>query len=414
MIRVFIYVLLILMTVFFVNADSNNNQGYIYGKITIRNGDTFRGPIRWGNEETFWHDLFNSTKEENEYADIIPEKDLDEIETDSENDNGVERFIKGLFRKNRRYSPITVDHIFACRFGEIKTMKFWGTKTVLLTLKNDERIEVKGGSNDIGTDVYILDETVGEQKLKWDDIRKIEFMPVPDGLTKKFGTPLYGTVDSKAGKFSGYIQWDIQECLDTDELDGDYNNKDMSIKFGEIKSIEKYRSGSLVSLNSGKEYYLRNSNDVDDDNRGIIINDLKFGRVQIEWEEFDRVDFDKVPQSPIPGYDDFKPPRKLTGTVETSTGKTYEGRFVYDIDEEWDFELISGYNEKVQFFFPIRNIDLIEPSGRCCSKIILKNGKTIELEDERDINKDNDGLLLWESEDPVYIPWRIVKKIKFK
>jgi hypothetical protein len=414
MIRVLIYILLIIMTVFVVDADSNKDRGFIYGEITVKNGDIFRGPIRWGNEETFWHDLFNSTKDENEYADLISEKDLEEIKNDSVDDNGIERFFKGLFRKNRRYSPITVDHIFACRFGEIRTMKLWGTETVLLTLKNDEKIEVNGGSNDIGTDIHIFDENAGKQKLKWKNIRKIDFMPVPGELKEKFGTPLYGTVSSKAGKFSGYIQWDIQECLDTDELDGDYEDNDMSIKFGEIKSIEKYRKGSLVTLYSGKEYYLHNSNDVDDDNRGIIINDHQFGRVQLEWNEFDRVDFDKVPQSPIASYDDFIVPRKLAGTVETRNGETYNGRFVYDIDEEWDFELISGYNEQVQFLFPIRNIDLIEPSGRCCSRITLKNGKTLELENERDVNKDNDGLLLWESEDPVYIPWRKITKITFK
>jgi len=45
-----------------LSAESNIDQGSIYGKITLTDGSTLQGPIRWGTEETFWHDLFNSSK----------------------------------------------------------------------------------------------------------------------------------------------------------------------------------------------------------------------------------------------------------------------------------------------------------------------------------------------------------------
>lgn len=409
------YVLAFLIVTGLVYADNNNkDQGFIYGEITTKNGDIYRGPIRWGKEEAFWHDMFNSTKEDNEYADLIPDKDLRELREHRDNDEGgFGDFIRELFGKSRGYSNVTTIHQFVCRFGDIKSMKMWGSDTVLLTFKNGDKTEVSGGSNDVDTKIHVIDQKSGKQTLGWKKIRKIEFLAVPHTLEKKFGEPLYGTVKTDSGNFKGFIQWDHDECLSTDVLDGDYKNRDMEIKFGEIKSIKKHRRGSMVTLHSGKEYYLTGSNDVNKGNRGIIINDLHFGKTLVEWDEFTGVEFDKTPGTPIPGYDQFIEPKELSGTVETTDGKTYSGRIVYDIDEAMDFELISGEQENIKYNIPGRNIDVIEPVGRCCSGVTLKNGKTLKLEDSRDIDKDNAGLLVWDKEEPVYIPWRKVEKIKF-
>ena len=410
-----ICVLALLMAAGIVYADGNNkDQGYIYGEITVKNGDTYQGPIRWGKEEAFWHDMFNSTKDDNEYADLIPDKDLRELkERRDDDEGGFGNFIRELFGRSRGYSNVTTTHQFVCRFGDIKSMKMWGSDTVLLTFKNGDKTEVTGGSNDIDTKIQIIDQKAGKRTLEWENIRKIEFMPVPRALDQTFGEPLYGTVKTDSGNFKGFIQWDHEECLSTDELDGDYKNRDMSIRFGEIKAIEKQRRGSLVTLYSGKDYYLTGSNDVNDDNRGIIINDLQVGKVLVDWDEFIGVEFEKTPGTTIPGYNDFIESKTLSGTVETKDGKTFSGRMVYDIDEALDFELISGEHENIQYNLPIRNIAVIEPLRRCCSRITLKNGQSLELEDSRDVDKDNAGLLVWEEDEPVYVPWRKVEKIKF-
>jgi len=413
--KIIICVLAFLAIACMAYADSpNKDQGFIYGEITVKNGDTYRGPIRWGKEEAFWHDMFNSTKDDNEYADLIPDKDLRELsERRDDGEGGFGNFIRELFGKSRGYSNVTTTHQFVCRFGDIKSMKMWGSDTVLLTFKNGDKTEVTGGSNDIDTKIHIIDQAAGKRTLEWENIRKIEFMPVPRALGQTFGEPLYGTVKTDSGNFKGFIQWDHDECLSTDELDGDYKNRDMTIRFGEIKSIEKQRRGSLVTLHSGKDYYLTGSNDVNDGNRGIIINDLQVGKVLVDWDEFIGVEFEKTPGTPIPGYDDFIESKTLSGTVETKDGKTYSGRIVYDIDEALDFELISGEQKNIQYNLPIRNIAVIEPLKRCCSRITLKNGQALELEDSRDVDKDNAGLLVWEEDEPVYVPWQKVEKIKF-
>ncbi|MGD2084657.1 MAG: hypothetical protein PVH61_00590 [Candidatus Aminicenantes bacterium] len=394
-----------------VNAAGHNDGGFIYGKITMKDGDRFQGPIRWGTEETFWHDMFNSTKEENEFSIYLSSQDMRELRRQSRRKEGIGGFFRRLFGGTRSYSDAIPTHQFVCRFGEIKKMEMRGRRAVFLTFKNGDKLEVSGGSNDINAKINILDREAGELTLKWNKIRMIEFMAVSQPLKKKFGEPLYGTVNTPSGQFKGFIQWDHQECVDTDKLDGDWENGDISIELGKIKSIEKYRRGSLVTLHSGKEYYLYGSNDVNDDNRGIVINDLNFGKIILYWDEFDQVEFEKTPALPS-GYDDFVEPKQLVGKVETKNGKIYTGRIVYDLDEAVDFELISGEYDDIEYNIPLRNIETIVPLGSFSSKITMKNGKTIELENSRDVNGDNDGLLVWEDEEPVYIPWRTIRKIE--
>jgi hypothetical protein len=414
--EVIIFVLAFLVVSNPVNADVNTDQGFIYGKITMKDGKTFQGVIRWGTEETFWHDMFNSSKLENEFSDYLSGKDLREMRAERYDDErrGIGGFFKRLLGRSRKHFDVLPVHQFVCRFGEIKKMEMLGSRSVLLTFKNGERKELSGGSNDIRANIHILDQEIGELHIKWRKIQMIEFMGISQPLKEKFGQPLYGKVETEAGVFKGFIQWDHQECVDTDKLDGKCEEGKMSIEFGEIKSIEKYRRGSLVTLNSGKEYYLYGTNDVNDDNRGIIINDLHVGKIMVDWDEFIGVEFAQNPGTPLPSYDDFAEPKTLSGEIKTKDDRIYSSRIVYDLDETMDFELISGYYEGIQYKIPIRNINTIVTVGGCCSKITMKNGKKIELEDGRDVNRDNDGLLVWEDDHPVYIPWRKVREIKFK
>jgi hypothetical protein len=394
-----------------VNAAGHIDQGFIYGKITMKDGDVFKGPIRWGKEEAFWHDMFNSAKAGNDYSIYLSSQDMRELKRKLRREEGIGGFFKRLFGGTNHSDNLTT-HQFVCRFGEIKKMEMRGRNTVFLTLKNGEKLEVSGGSNDINAKIHVIDQEVGELTLKWKRIRMIDFMAVPQSIEKKFGEPLYGTVETKSGQFKGFIQWDHQECLDIDELDGESEDGDISIQFGKIKSIEKYKRGSLVTLHSGKEYYLDGTNDVNDDNRGIIINNLNFGKIRVEWDEFDKVEFERNTSAPA-GYDDFVEAKQLEGEITTKDGKILTGRIVYDLDETMDFEIIDGNRDDIEYEIPLRNIDKIIPLGTCCSDIFLKNGKTIQLEDKRDINRENDGLLIWEGEDPQYIPWKKIKKIQF-
>ena len=58
-----------------------NNSSYIYGTIITESEEEYTGFIRWGKEEMYWHDIFNSVKVESFKApDKIIENVLEQID----------------------------------------------------------------------------------------------------------------------------------------------------------------------------------------------------------------------------------------------------------------------------------------------------------------------------------------------
>jgi hypothetical protein len=151
-------------------------------------------------------------------------------------------------------------------------------------LQNGTRITLKGeGYNDVGTNVRVMDDELGEIDLSWSRISTVEFLKAPKKITNKFGKPLYGTVEAFGKNFTGYIQWDHDERLSSDKLDGDTDDGKLAIEFEKIKSIERRGSRSLVVLKSGREVVMSGSNDVDKSNRGIIIMNSEWVAVDVPW-----------------------------------------------------------------------------------------------------------------------------------
>ena len=261
------------------------DAGYIYGKVTTIDGKSFEGPLRWGKEEVFWTDLFNSAKQENNNLQYLSR---DQRHALMERHEGWgEGFVQWVANK-MSYDTDEYDHThqFVCQFGEIKSLRPFSRNRVDVTLQNGEKVEVSGeGYNDIGTEVKVIDPEIGEIALSWGRIEVIEFSEAPGKLSSGFGEPLFGTVDTYAGTFTGYIQWDHDERLSTDKLDGDTDDGDLSIEFGNISTIERegYNSSHVV-LKSGRDMDLRGSNDVNSENRGIIVTTEKLGRIDIPWK----------------------------------------------------------------------------------------------------------------------------------
>jgi len=71
---------------------------------------------------------------------------------------------------------------------------------------------------------------------------------------------------------------------------------EVDIEFGYIATINKRNSrSSEITLFSGDQFRLRGSNDIDDDNNGIIIHTDDDDEVVIEWDEFEKLEFEKKP-----------------------------------------------------------------------------------------------------------------------
>ncbi len=384
------------------------DDGFIYGTLTTIDGDTYTGQIRWGKEEAYWTDIFNGTKEDNDNYRHLSRDERDDLRRDRGRRNGW-RWSGIRVNWNSDYETT---HEFQARFGDISKIEMRRRSEVELTLRNGEQFYIEDGSNDFGADITIMDDEMGKMKFRWSRVEMVEFKDAPKNLSSKLGEPLYGTVEYYGGELTGVIQWDHDERLSTDKLDGDTRDGDMAIEFGKLRSIERDRSGSNVVTKSGRELYLRGSNDVNSENRGIIVT-TDFGRVDIPWREFKKVTFADKPSS-IRNYSSFSGLKKLSGTVKTSDGETLSGDIIFDLDEEYNFEMLQGKDDDVEYIIPMESIKTIIPKNYDNSRVILKNGTELMLGEARDVSEDNDGVLVFTSNgDPTYVRWEDVKEITF-
>ncbi len=397
--------MLFLFTAF--NVTAQNDEGFIYGKVITIDDDVYQGLIRWDDEEIFWFDLFNSTKQGNEFLRHLSRDDKERLE--DEHSDWFDNW--DLFDSGES----DYDHTFVCQFGDISKIRILDSDEVMLTFKDGTTFDLEGGSNDIGTTIYVLDEELGEFGIKWSRIDEVVFMPAPEYLERKYGEPIYGTVYTEKGDaFSGYIQWDHDERLSVDELDGDHDDGDVSIRFEKIKSIEKTGSGSDVVLASGREMYLRGSNDVNRENRGVIVNVPDFGRIDIPWDEFEKVEFDLDHKKSGPGYETYPVPERLTGTVFLEDETTVSGLIIFDLDESYDFEIIQGELDDMEFLIPLRYIKVIDPKNYNFTKIEFRDGKKVILGEMHDVTYDNYGVLVMSDDEYQYYLMREIEKIEFK
>jgi len=388
---------------------SAQDEGFIYGKVTTIDDNTYTGQIRWGKEEAFWTDMFNAGKRFNDNLQYLSQEERDHLEEYRHQRS------HNWYEFNIRFGERDFTHQFTTQFGNIKALYFTGRERVDVELKNGEKIEVLGeGYNDIGGKIRVFDVELGKVELRWSRIDKIEFSPTPSTLKEKFGDPLYGTVKTYNGDFTGFIQWDHDERISTDKLDGDTRDGDLSIEFGKIKSIEREGGGSNVVLKSGRELYLRGSNDVNGENRGIIVTDNKFGRVDIPWREFKMATFEDNAPNSGPSYNNFGAPKELKGTIKTTSGTSLSGRIIFDLDEALDTEVLQGNDDELEYIIPFKNIKRIAPKSYSYSNVELKNGLKFLLGESQDTDERNDGVLVFKgSKDPEYVRWEDIDEIIF-
>ncbi len=387
-------------------TNAQNTEGLIYGKV-YTGDNVYLGQLRWGKEEAFWNDHFNASKTSNKNNDYRPRnRDSD----DGSWSNFDWSFSSIWDNKSSK------THQFVTQFGDIKIIENYGGQA-LLTLKDGTEVMVNGsGYNDLSPSVRVLDGELGEVSIKWSRVEKVEFLPTPANLKPTMGIGLFGTVNVyRKGDLTGYIQWDHDERLSTDKLDGDTRDGDLSISFSKIRSIESGRGGSDVELLDGRKFYLTGSNDVNSENRGIIITIEGVGKVDVPWKVFNSVRFDPNANSTGASYVSYKVPRRLSGTVHTYDDDRLRGRIVFDLDEALDIEFLEGKDDELEYRIPFRNIKSIRPKNYNYSQIELRNGGTILLGDGRDVSDSNDGILVFtrENAEPEYISWKKVSKIVF-
>jgi hypothetical protein len=105
------------------------------------------------------------------------------------------------------------------------------------------------------------------------------------------GSRLYGTVVTRGGdSYTGELTWDDDEQFTWEMLNGELDDVEFSVEFGNIERIVRARSGVTVTLRDGRTFDLSGNNDVDSGNRGLTIR--TDGRdYDVDWGDFAEVTF---------------------------------------------------------------------------------------------------------------------------
>jgi hypothetical protein len=381
-------------------------QGFLYGRITTDVGASYEGRLRFGGaEEGFWGDYFNGFKDENRWAAHVPPEQLKERRP-------LEIFGVEIVRRERQ---IDLGRPFMARFGDVARIEARG-RDLRVTLKSGTVFDLdRYSADDFADGLRVWDGRRGVVDLRERQIRSIELLPTP----KLSDAPdrLHGTVRTRLGDFTGFVQWDREECVGSDELHGHTGDGELSLRFDTIRSIaRRSHDGSLVTLLDGREIVLSGSPDVGQDNRGIYVDDRRYGRVLISWDAFERIDLG--PGGSGPAYGDFPPGRPLTGSVTTRAGGRLGGRLVYDLDESETTETLDAPSRGVDYTILFGLIASIVLPGREASGaravVTLHSGEELLLERSGDLGG-NTGMLIFADGGarPEYVPWTDVEQVDF-
>ena len=389
---------------------SEADQGFLYGRITTFDGASYEGRLRWGgDQEAFWGDYFNGVKKKNPWVADVPAERLPK----------ERRPIEFLWIKlGDRESPIDVRRQLMARFGEIARIEAHGIRVVRVTLKSGTVFDLERfDANDFDDGVRVWDAKRGVVDLDSLRIHSIELLPTPslEGVPHR----LHGSVRTRQGEFTGFIQWDRQKCVGPDELGRPSAERELGLHFDAIRSISRRSPDSAqVTLLDGREIVLADTRGVGHHSHGIYVDDPRYGRVLVSWDAFERVDFS--PGGSGPAYADFPPGRPLTGTVTTHGGDRLTGRLVYDLDESETTETLDAPSQGVDYTIPFGLIASIVPPGReergaQLARVILHSGEELQLERSGDLGEGNAGMLVFVDgrPSPEYVPWTDVQQVEF-
>jgi len=389
-------------------AASVLHQGFIFGRVTTDDDTVYEGRLRFGaHEEAVWGDYFNGYKSENPWMTQAPLEQLRERRP--LRILGVEVF--------HWQSQVDLSRPFMARFGDIVRIQA-KARDLQVTLKSGTTFHLdRYAADDFADGVQVWDSSRGLVTFDEGQVRSIDLFP-----TGRLGTApdhLHGTVHTRGGDFTGFIQWDREKGVSSDELNGHSNDGERSVRFDTIRSIARNSSNSsVVTLLDGEKVILSGTREVGPGNRGIYVDDQRYGRVLISWNAFQRVDFS--PGGSSPAYGDFPTGRPLTGEVTTRDGRRHTGRLVYDLDESETTETLDAPSPGVDYTLLFGLVASIVPPapeehGAERAKVTLHNGEVLQFDLDGDLGERNAGVLIFVDgrKQPEYVRWTELKQIRF-
>jgi len=137
------------------------------------------------------------------------------------------------------------------------------------------------------------------------------------------------------------------------------------------------------------------------------------GRVTIDWDDFDRIDFEE-PEAPVT-YDNLDGGRPIEGTVHTQDGTSYTGRIRWDDDEEYTWELLDGELHGIEIDVEFGHIASIRRQGCCSALVTLADGTELRLSDTNDVDEDNKGIFVLQDDgEEIEISWEEFDRLEMR
>lgn len=383
----------------------------IHGTVTTIGGETHTGFIRQEDDDACWDHLFEARRVENPWTDLV---DMDALAKERRAayfaSHGLLDRLAYVAHGGDRQN--VGKRQFICRYRDLAVLAMdRDEEVVTATMADGSTHRLREGSRDLGGDLMIGGED-GET-VDWDDVLQVEFSPAPDGADPGV-TRIWGELSTADGDFAGWVRWDRSEFLTSDILDGDEDGTDHEIPMGDIAAIERVNSRSCrVTLTDGRELVLAGSNDVNEDNRGIVIETAAYGRAVADWKTFRRLDF-RVPPADHAPVVPFTGATELTATVTTFDGADHTGRLVLDLDESWAWEILDGHHGGIEYEIPLGNIAVIEKDADGVCTVTTRDGSRLTMSTGQDTGPDNRGVLVLGEGDPVQLAWSQVQTVRFR
>tara|TARA_B100000378_G_scaffold202410_1_gene165665 strand:- start:553 stop:1461 length:909 start_codon:yes stop_codon:yes gene_type:complete len=221
--------------------------------------------------------------------------DLDEI-MESDVLDGEER--EGGRNREIRFGEITsIERIEITRRGGLARVVLVDGDELDLTGDRDVDRRNRG--------IQISDPGLGFVEVEWEEFRILRFHEADEVVGYDAfdgGHPLVGTVVTQSGEeIDGLIRWDADEESSWESLNGRADDVIFAIEFGMVSRITRGEVfGATVTMLDGRTFELDDSNDVNWDNKGILItpevpnsggaSDGSVWRL-VTWDQFKEVRF---------------------------------------------------------------------------------------------------------------------------
>ncbi|MFK7957977.1 MAG: hypothetical protein AB8B96_17890 [Lysobacterales bacterium] len=391
------------------DAPQRLDQGWLYGTVELDDDRVLTGTLRWDEQEAAWTHHFNGDKARPFDLSALDDADREAIES---NLPGPRFEINGHVIELVRWlgSEELQPQFFSLEFGHIAELEVRGGERVRLTLRDGSVLDADGGSDDIGADVEVLTGPGQIEVLDWDSISKIRFH-APETAPERFSPYMYGQVQTRNGTFEGFVDWDQDERYPEDELDGDVDGAEQSIRFSTIVSIQNEGESSRVELKDGRTLSMSDTNDVNSENRGIVIYMADMGKVMVPWTAFEKVTYFD-PSDNLPSYAEYADYGPINAQV-VHNNTTTSGFLVFDLDQQHQGEMLRGKDAAgIQYEIPWRLIERLTPENNT-ARVLLKSGRSLTLGKDPDVTGSNLGIgVKTDGTSVTFIPWESLSDLK--